>query len=106
MEHKVTEEGILKFKALTMNRGVFAQLQVVSQEAYSEAHMPAVGEDSWDITEWIGYVVSDPATWFIFPEDGTLKRIRDVELFFVLRSQNHPQPTDELRKSLKQVFLK
>ena len=111
MEHNIKEEGILEFKALTMSRGFFKQLTTMDQKAYMEYVGPAAVDgaraiDPWDPTSWIGYTVEETGDWFIFQKDGTLKRIRDIELWWVMRSEKHPQPTQELQKILRQVFLK
>lgn len=107
MEHEIKEEGVLEIKALTVTGGVFKQMMEVSQIVYQE-YMLAEDKDPWNVAEWVGYVVDveRQTVWFIFQKDGTLKRVRDMELWWVMRSKEHSQPTDELRRLLRQVFLK
>lgn len=104
MESKIKEEGILEFKVLTVTKGIFKQMIEVPQKEYQE-YVDGEGRNPWDTTSWVGYAI-DVDIWFIFEKDGTLKRIRDMELWWVMRSESHPQPTIELRKQLRQVFLK
>jgi hypothetical protein len=107
MEHEIKEEGILEVKALTVTRGVFKQMVEVPQKVYQE-YVDHEGRDPWDVAGWVGYVVDGESqiVWFILQKDGTLKRVRDMELWWVMRNQDHLQPTDELRRLLRQVFLK
>ena len=111
MENKVNEEGILEFKALTMSRGLFKQLTRLDQNKYLKyVGPPAVDGsraiDPWDPKSWVGYVVDDMNVWFILEKDGTLQRIPDMELWWIMRNGKHPQPTQELQVTLRQVFLK
>ena len=110
MEHTIKEEGILEFKALVMSKGMFKQCPQLGQAAM-ERYLE--GKDPWEPKTYVGYVIepwSGPTigqtTWFVVVQDETLKKVRDVDLFWIIRSEEHPQPTTELTPLLRQVFTK
>ena len=113
MEHKIREDKVLEFKSLTTSRAVFKQMQELKQEQVRDYFL-LEDRDWWDTGNWVGYVIeTSPSSvgeiqeaWFIIELNGTLKRVRDMELWWVMKSDAHSQPTVELRQLLRQIFLK
>ena len=114
MDTKITEEGIMEVKALTMSRGIFKQCRNIVQKEFSE-YILAEDIDPANLANWLGYTIESwegsigtmQSTWFLFMYKGTMCKIRDTELFLLLRvGSGSERPTDALRDLLPQVFIK
>lgn len=108
METQITKEGIMTIKAWVVTKSIFKQMRTVPGEEYREYYL-LEGLDNWDFHNWQGYVLDGEMeqVYFIFRMGGTLCKIRDMDLFFLMRDRdNHPQPTTELRNALQQIFVK
>ncbi len=102
MDTQINTEGILTFKALTMTRGVFEQIDKITH--------------CRDLA-YIGYVI-DPKSlgseWFISKHDGKLYRTRRDFMLdnFVAQGRkdityaNFGEAIEAMKKSLPQIFLK
>jgi len=109
MEAKIGEGSILEFKVLTMKKAVFQQLRQVGQKEYEEYYL-AENIQPVNPAEWVGYVITClnssageiQILWFIFKLHGTLVRIADRELFWILRACN--DTPEQLQKIIPQIF--
>ena len=99
---KVNIEGILSFKALTMTRGMFEQIDKITH--------------CRDLA-YIGYVIdakSLASEWFISKYEGKLYRTRRDYMLdnFVAQGRkdityaNFGEAIESMKKSLPQIFLK
>ena len=115
LKAEIKEAGILEIKALTLNKGIFKQLeQVTGEQTMGHILVGSEDPDPWNPCNWVGYVLEpwvssagDAQTdWYIIEMGGTLKKVRGSDLWFHLRSVQHPNPTNDLQQILRQVFLK
>ena len=110
MEAKIGEGSILEFKALTMKKAVFTQLRQVGQKEYEEYYL-AENIQPVNPAEWLGYVITSinstvgeiQTPWFVFKLHGTLVRIADRELFWILRGCN--DTPEQLQRIIPQIFV-
>jgi len=118
VEAQLNEENILEVKALVMGKTVFKQCRMVTQKEY-EVSRPASDLNPMVTDNWLGYVVESQNTsvgetqtiWFLFESDDTICRIRDAELFWILRAETDVKlklvdMTVVLRRKLQQIFIK
>jgi len=111
---EIKEKEVMQWKALTVTRGIFKQMRQIDQKEYA-IHMRAEGLDPADPLNWAGYILESTGTsvgeiqqtWFVFTIRSVPCRIRDTELFWVLRactcSIDHLEV--ELRDKLAQIFV-
>ena len=106
MDCTIKEDNILEVKALTMSRGIFAQVADWHQDE-AKIHF-ATKADCHDTKTWLGYVIDGKMQFasYLILVDGTLKKIRDVDLFFIMRTSEHPNAERDLQKKLNQIFLR
>ena len=111
----MNEEKILEWKALTMTKGMFKQIREVRTEEY-QSFILLEEVDPLAPVSWIGYVIEPvpssvgdmQVVWFIYEASGTLCRIRDMDIFWILRQRASManDPATDLRDLLKQIFVK
>jgi len=115
MDIEINEKGIVEIRALTMSKSTFKQIRELDQKAYREAVIlggngeSADDPDFWNMENMVGYVIEESAVqsvWFVFKFSGTICKIRDREIFFLLRSDEFLYPTDQLRNTLPQIFTR
>lgn len=104
------EEGILEIRALTMTKGIFNQIEEVKQDKFTSV-FGLEDTNPWNKMNWVGYVIdsANQQYWFLFDDGWKLRRIRHMELFFLLRDDEHKDPPTDLITGptlLRQVFLK
>ena len=112
-QDEIKKKPIIKWEAFTMSKGMFKQMRTVSQKEYEDY----AGTKALNIinpANWHGYVLEQCASsvgeiqiaWFIFTKDETLCKIRDNDLFWLMRSRWDPREDAiaQFRATLPQIF--
>jgi hypothetical protein len=113
MEQKIQKKPIIQWEALTMSKTFFKQMRTVDQKEYGDyALVQAI--DITNPINWQGYVLEAFSSsvgelqivWFIFLKDGTLCKIRDKELFWLIRNRFDPREDAiaQFQATLPQIF--
>ena len=99
MENK----GIFKYEALTMTTKTFKQIREVDK--FELPHIaPAIVWEGYVIEHFSGSHGDLQIFWFITKKNDTLVRIRETDLFWLLRTPENKEPTRALIDSLPQIF--
>lgn len=103
MKTEINSEKVLNFEALALTKKVFSQIRTLDDK-----EIDTEGIKINRATKWIGYVldINGITEWYITEYKGTLVKIKEVTLFWRIRTKEDPQPIAAFRASLPQIFVK